>query len=149
MSFSGLRFGDPSLPATTAADPMLGRQPGGRPLGFYTGAPPRTQLFQVNVTPQVNALGAVQPPTLIVPPTTQNRFVTLAAPFLAFAILVSPEASFNTFSSFTLPPGLPYEISLPGNEQLFAVTTAPVFIALQIQVAPAIASDTERRLGPG
>jgi len=149
MSLSGLRFGDPSLPATTAADPTLGRQPGGRPLGFYTGAPPRTQLTQVNVTPNVNALGVVQQPTLIVPPTTQNRFVTLTAPLLAFAILVSSEASFNPFSSYTLPPGLPYEISLPGNEQLFAVTTSPVFVPLQIQIAPAIASDTERRLGPG
>lgn len=148
MSF-GLRFGDPSLPATTAADPALGRQPGGRPLGFYTGAPPRTQLTQVNVTPNVNALGVVQQPTLIVPATTQNRFVTLSAPLLAFAILVSPEASFNAFSSHTLLPGVPYEISLPGNEQLFAVTTAPVFVPLQIQIAPAIASDTERRLGPG
>jgi hypothetical protein len=147
--FPGFPFGDPSLPATTAADPTLGRQPGGRPLGFYTGAPPRTQLTQVNVTPNVNALGVVQQPTLIVPGTTQNRFVTLTAPVLAFTILVSSEASFNPFSSHVLPPGLPYEISLPGNEQLYAVTTAPVFVALQIQIAPAIASDTERRLGPG
>src|SRR5512135_3102908 len=106
----GLRFGEPSLPATTAADSMLGRQPGGRPLGFYTGAPPRTQLTQVNVVPRVNALGVVQQPTLIVPATTQNRFVTLTAPLIAFAILVSPEASFNPFSSYTLPAGLPYEI---------------------------------------
>jgi hypothetical protein len=152
MSLSGLRFGDPSLPATTAAmDPgaMPGRQPGGRPLGYATGAPPRTQLTQVNVTPNVNALGVVQQPTLIVPGTTQNRFVTLTAPLLAFAILVSSEASFNPFSSYTLPPGLPCEISLPGNEALYAVTTSPVFVPLQIQIAPAIASDTERRLGPG
>jgi len=147
--FGALRFGDPSLPATTAADPTLGRQPGGRPLGYYTGAPPRTQLFQINVTPQVNGLGVVQAPTPIVPATTQNRFVTLTAPLIAFAILVSPEASFNALSSYVLPPGLPYEISLPGNEALYAVTTSPVFVALQIQIAPAIASDTERRLGPG
>lgn len=140
-------FGDPSLPATTAGDRNGGRQPGGRPLGYLTGAPPRTQLVQVNVTPIMNALGVLQVPTLIVPCTPENRFITIMAPLIAFAILVSPSASFNPASSFTLPPGLPYEMSLPGNEELYAVTTSPVFVALQIQLAPAIAADTQRRLG--
>lgn len=144
----GRSFGDPSLPSTTAADRLDQRQPGGRPLGFYTGAPPRTQLLQVSVTPQVNALGVAQAPTPIVSPTRENRFITLTAPNIAFAVLVCPDSVFNALSSFTLPPGLAYEISLPGNEGLYAVTTSPVFVPLQIQIAPAIASDTERRWGP-
>lgn len=143
-----LMFGNPSLPTSTASDRADGRQPGGVPLGHYTGAPPRTQLFQVNVTPIVNALGVVQPPTLIVPETTANRFVTLTAPLIAFAVLVSPAADFKAASSFTLTVAIPYEISLPGNQALYAVTTSPVFVAIQVQIAAAIASDTERRLGP-
>lgn len=150
MAGLGLRFGEPSLPATTAADAsVVTRQPGGRPLGFYTGAPPRTQLFQVNITPQVNGLGVPQPATLVVPETRENRFVTVTAPSIAFAVLVCPSATFNPLSSFVLPPGVAYEISLPGLEALYAVTTSPVFVPIQIQIAPAIAADTERRLGPG
>lgn len=143
------RFGDPSLPSATAADGIASRQPGGRPLGFYTGAPPRTRLFQVNVTPLANALGVLQQPTLIVPETRENRFVTLTAPSIAFAVLISSEASFNALAAFVLPPGAAYEISLPGLEALYAVTTSPVFVPVQIQIAPAIAADTERRMGPG
>lgn len=142
-------LGDPSVPSVTAAMPGSFRQPGGLPLGAYTGAPSRTLLYRMNVTPMVNALGVVQAPTQIVAPVPQNRFVTLTAPSILFAVLVGPEASFNALSSFTLTAGLPYEISLPGNQALFAVTTSPVFVALQIQIAPAIAADTERRLGPG
>lgn len=145
----GYPFADPSLPSTTAADGGFERQPNARPLGYATGAPPRTRLLQVNVTPQVNALGVAQPPTLIVPETPENRFVTLTAPSIAFAVLINSDASFNPLSSFVLPPGVGYEISLPGFEALYAVTTSPVFVALQIQIAPAIAADTQRRLGPG
>ena len=96
----------------------------------------------------MNALGAVQTPTLIVPVTPPNRFITLVAPWIAFAVLINPEASMNPLSNIVLPPGLPFEIPLPGNQALYAVTTSPVFVQLQIQIAPAIASDTERRLGP-
>ena len=144
---SAVVFGNPSLPSSTASEAADGRQPGGRPLGYATGAPPRTQLFQVNVTPQVNALGVAQQATLIVPETRENRFVTLIAPTIAFAILISVGTSFNALSSFTLPPLIPYEVSLAGNQAIYAMTTSPVFVAIQVQIAPAIASDTERRLG--
>jgi hypothetical protein len=143
----GFSIGNPSLPATTAGDRADGRQPNSRPLGYDTGAPPRTQFLQVNVTPRVNALGVLQAPTLIVPATPENRFVTITAPAIAFAVLLNPSAIFTPAGSFMLPPGLPYETSLPGLEELYAVTTSPVFVALQIQLAPAIAADTQRRLG--
>lgn len=140
-------FGDPSRPSSTAADNYPSRQPGGRPLGYATGAPPRTTFLQINVTPIVNALGVAQQPTLIVPATPDNRFITITAPLVAFAVLINSAATFNPAASFTLPPGLPYELSLPGLEEIYAVTTSPVFVALQIQLAPAIAADMQRRLG--
>ena len=139
-------LGDPSVPSQTAADPRLGRQPFSQPLGQLTGAPPRTQLTQIRVTPIVNAGGIVQVPTLIVPDTRENRFITLLAPFINFSVYVSAQANFNVLSALALPVGQPYEVALPGFQKLYAVTDSPVFVALQIQIAPAIASDTERRL---
>jgi hypothetical protein len=138
-------FGDPSIPAQAAAD-RVGRQPQGRPLGSETGAPSRTSLSQMLVTPITNGAGVVQSPTKIVPCTRENRFVTLTAPFNNFAIYVNVDPNLNPRSSLALPPGLPYEITLAGNQDLWAVTDAPTFQTVRIQIAPAIASDTERRL---
>jgi hypothetical protein len=143
---AGGRIGDPSLPSQTAADPRLGRQPGGQPLGRDTGAPSRTLLTQVRVTPMVNALGVAQQPTPIVLGTRENRFITLLAPFVNFRVYIAMSANVTPLSSLALPAGIPYEISLAGGQELYAATDAPVFLSVQIQVAPAIASDTERRL---
>lgn len=143
---SAAELGDPSLPFQTAADPRSFRQPNTQPVGTLTGAPPRTQLFQLRVTPVVNSAGVLQVPTRIVPATRENRFITLVAPLTGFLIYVKSEAAFNLLSDLSLPPGLPYEISLPGNQELFAVTDAPIFLSLRVQVTAAISSDTERRL---
>jgi hypothetical protein len=139
-------LGNPTRPADTAAEAPMGRQPHSVPLGAYTGAPPRTRLLQIPVTPLVNALGIPQQPTVIVPETRGNRFVTLLAPINNFSILINGDPSFNPTSSLVLPAGIPYEITLPGNQKLYAATTAPTFQLLQVQIADAIASDTERRL---
>jgi len=100
----------------------------------------------MQVTPIVNALGVPQIPTLIVPETRENRFITLIAPRNNFAIYIDGAPNLNVLSSLALPAGLPYEVSLPGNEGLWAVTDSPTFQTIQIQIAPAIASDLERRL---
>jgi hypothetical protein len=140
-------FGDPSVPGQSASGPERGRfQPNSQPVGWNTGAPPATRLTQVPVTPIVNGAGIIQQPTLIVPETRENRFVILTAPFVAFVIYINDAANFNVQSSLSLTPGLPYEVSLQGGQKLYAVTDAPVFLPLRVQIAAAIASDTERRL---
>ena len=144
LNFRG--FNDPSLPGQVATDPRSLRQPNAQPLGANTGAPPATRLLQLQVTPIANNAGVLQQPTLIVPETRENRFVILTAPFVTFRIYVNPAANFGTQSSFPLPPGLPYEISLQGGQKLYAVTDSPVFLSLAIQITAAISSDTERRL---
>jgi hypothetical protein len=142
-----VNFADPSMAGQAASPSDRSRfQPNTQPLGFYTGAPPVTRLTQLPVTPIVNGAGVIQQPTLIVPETRENRFVILTAPFVAFSIYVNIDANFNVQSSLSLTPGLPYEISLQGGQKLYAVTDAPVFLLLRIQIAAAIASDTERRL---
>jgi hypothetical protein len=146
MLRSARGFGEPSMPEQAAADRFAPRQPNSYPLGTLTGAPPRTRVLQVLVTPIVNALGVPQPPTMIVPETRENRFITLTPPISAFTVYVNTEAQFNVLSALALTPGVPYEIALAGNQALYAVTNAPTFQALQVQIAPAISSDTERRL---
>lgn len=141
-------FRDPSLPSSTAADGPFGlvRQPNTQALGANTGAPPRTRLLQVLIVPIVNNLGIRQIPTVVVPETRENRFVILTAPFTNFSIFINGEANFDVLSSLSLPPGLPYEISLPGNQALYAVTNSPVYLSLRVQIASAMSGDIERRL---
>jgi hypothetical protein len=141
------QFGEPSTLSQMASMGDRARfQPNTRSVGHYTGAPPATRLTQVPVTPIANGAGIIQVPTLIVPETRENRFIILTAPFVAFAIYVNIDANFNVQSSLSLIPGLPYEITLQGGQKLFAVTDAPVFLPLRVQIAAAIAGDTERRL---
>jgi hypothetical protein len=142
-----VQFRDPSMPGQTAASGERTRfQPNTQPLGHYTGAPPATRLTQVPVTPIVNGAGLIQQPTLIVAETRENRFITLTAPLVAFSIYINDAANFSVQSSLSLTPGIPYEVSLQGGQKLYAVTDAPVFLPLRVQIAAAIASDTERRL---
>jgi hypothetical protein len=144
LELSGFR--DPSQPHDVAADTCATRQLNSQSLGFMTGAPPRTLLSQVLVIPIVNGAGVLQVPTMIVPATRENRFVTLTAPLILFSVYVNGEANFSTLSALSLPPGTAYEISLPGNQALYAVTDSPVFVSLRVQIASALAGDTERRL---
>lgn len=142
MSFA---FGERG-PLDVAANSQFARQPNTQPVGTNTGAPPNTQLLQLPVTPIVNALGVVQVPTLIVPPTRENRFAILTAPFVGFTIYVNTTPNLSTQTNLALPPGLPYEISLQYDQGLWAVTDSPVFLSLRVQIAAALASNTERRI---
>lgn len=135
-------FGEPSRPRDTAAE--IGRpQPFSQPLGQSTGAPPQTVLRQVVVVPYG------QQATCVVPATRENRFVTLTAPKSNFAIFISGVEAVNPNFGLPLPQGLPYEVSLPGNQAIYAVSDAPgITLKLNVQIASALAGDLERRLTP-
>lgn len=106
---------------------------------MLTGAPAPTYLAAVQVAP---ATGGV--PTKVVTKTRENRFAKLIAPIAPFAIYIG-DSGVNVNSGLALPPGIPFEITLPGNQELYAVTDAPVSMVLRVQVAAAISGNVERR----
>lgn len=112
--------------------------PNSQPAGMLTGAPTRTQFLNVQITPGVA--------TLIVPQTRENRFVTLLASISVFSIFIGDSAGISTLNGLALPNGLPFEVPLPGNQALYAVSDALVRLQLRVQIAPAITGDIERRL---
>jgi len=132
-------LGEPSRPRDTAVKVGVPRaQPFSQPLGTLTGAPPHTRLFTVSVAPTA---------TCIVQETRENRFVTLIAPVSNFAIYISGYASVSPTFGMALPAGIPYEISLPGNQSIYAITDAPgIALQLSVQTAAALVGDLERRL---
>jgi hypothetical protein len=114
-------------------------QPNAQPLGALTGAPPPTVIKVVQILP-ATALGA---PTLIVPPTRDSRVVSLLAPFVGFSIFIGKSGV--KVGDLSLPPGLPWDIVLPGFDEMYAVTDAPVFLPLRVQIASILIGDRERR----
>ena len=121
--------------------PGFGTQPGGRqvnaePHGARTGAPTRTVVRGISV-----AVGNVA--TQIVPDTVENRVVTVIAPNVAWSVFVGGEGVGP--SGFALPAGLPHDLVLPGGQSLYAVQNGPVPVQLQVQIAPILVGDTERR----
>jgi hypothetical protein len=135
-------FRDPSTPTATAADRGLQRpQPNSGPLGQYTGVPPATRLLTSSVAP------AGRQAVCLVPKTRENRFVILTAPNIAFTIFIASSQAVGPSIGMPLPAGIPYEISLPGNQEIFATSNAPVSLDISVQIAPALAGDLERNLG--
>ncbi len=92
----------------------------------------------------VPAMGAS---AIAVTPTRENRFVTLIAPAVGFTIYVGQTESVGVNNGLVLPPGQPYEISLPGKQALFLSSNAPVSLRVSVQIAAALAGDLERKLG--
>lgn len=135
-------LGDPSTPTSVATEISSRTQPNSVELGHYTGVPPQTQLKNELVAP----FGANPTATCIVPATRENRFVILTAPLVGFSIFVGDSSGASPTQGIALPPGLPYEITLPGNQSLYAVTDAPTYLRVRVQVAAAITGDLERRL---
>ncbi len=103
-----------------------------------TGAPVRTRLYS-----QPIAAGTKQ--TMIVTGTKENRVAILLAPIVGFYVFIG-DAGVGVRNGFQLPPGQPYEVILPGLQELFAVTNSPVSLQLQIQVAPVLMAERERRM---
>ena len=120
---------------------MLESQPGIRqanaqPSGTRTGAPPRTVFKSLQVAP-----GSV--PTIVVDEGRENRVVTILAPNVPFSIYIGGEGV--NVSSMPLVAGLQVEVVLPGYQALFAVSDAPVFLQIGVQIAGIPLGDTERK----
>jgi hypothetical protein len=132
------RLGNPSIPADVAARGGYA-QPNSQPLGSDTGAPPQTSLKTVNVPPQGQYATAV-------PPTRENRFVTFVAPSVGFTIYIGMTEGVTATNGMPLPPGTPYEVSLPGMQAIYVSSNAPVHLQVTVQIAAALAGDLERKL---
>jgi hypothetical protein len=126
--------------------PAFQPTPNSEPLGALTGAPVRTILRSYQIIPS-SAVGARgNEATLIVPETAANRVIILLAPTVNFRIYVG-DSGVNPGIGFALPPGQPYETILPGLQGLYAVTDAPVFLRLQVQIAPILYAEQQRKVG--
>ncbi len=147
-------LGEPSggvtLAAVSGAAPggsgyVNGSVPGGQvnsvPLGSQTGAPPNTQLKGYQVVPY-GAVGRGQSPTLIVEADRANRVAIITAPFVGFSVYVGTAGVKP--GDLSIPPGLPYEVILPGGQELYAVTDAPVYLPLRVQIAAVLVGERER-----
>lgn len=115
------------------------------PLGARTGAPPRTRLFTVQVIPFSAVGGPTRAEsTMITGPEPPNRVVVLTAPAIGFLIYVG-DAGVSPNGGLALPPGQQYEFVLPGGQPLYAVSNAPVYVPLAVQIAAILAGDRERQ----
>jgi hypothetical protein len=118
--------------------------PNSEPLGAKTGAPPRVRFYSTKIIPftAIGVRGAE--PTQIIPPTPPNRLITLTAPFVGFTIYIG-DSGVSPTTGLALPPGRDYQAQLVGLQELYAVTDAPIYMTLQIQVSPILFAERERK----
>lgn len=149
---AGAGFQDEDLngpPGTNAAAnpqrPQDGQQIGTAPLGISTGAPPWVRFRTYLVTPNA-AIAQNSGPTLVVPGDRASRLVSFTAPLVGFSIFVGDSGvrADPGGSGLALPPGLTYQIPIPGNQEIYAVTDSPVFLPLRVQIGPLLVGDRER-----
>jgi hypothetical protein len=121
------------------------------PLGAYTGAPPRASFRTAQVVPfsfvQQVSQGISSQATKIVDGERASRSILLTAPFVGFSIFIAEDPTVRPGTGLRLPPGLPYPLELPGGQALYAVTDAPVYLSLSVQVTPLMVGDRERMQG--
>lgn len=141
LGTSGNVSGGPAL--SVRATPGYQPAPNSEPLGAMTGAPPRTQFYSRPIIPASQLGAAGGSPTLIVAGTAPNRVAILTAPLIGFTVYIG-DAGVTPQNGLALTPGLNYEAVLVGLQELYAVTDAPVFVPLQIQVAPVLMAERER-----
>ena len=133
-------LGNPSAAEfSIAPGPGLG-QVGAEVLGSLTGAPPYTKTAKLLIAP----FDGNREPARIVAAHRQSRVITLSAPVVGFTIFVGG-SDVQPGVGIALPPLIPYDFILPGYQELYAVTDAPVFLPLQLQIAPLLIGDRERR----
>jgi hypothetical protein len=141
----GGAFGNPGPGVVgVRATPNMVPAPNSEPLGAKTGAPPHVRFYSTLVIPfsAIGVRGAE--PTQIVPPTPPNRVVILTAPLVAFTIYIG-DSGVSPTTGLALTPGLNYEALLVGLQELYAVTDAPVYLPLQIQISPVLFAERERK----
>lgn len=136
--------GAPGMPGVRAT-PGFEPTPNSEPTGALTGAPPRSRAFQARVIPATAVGVNSQTPTRIAMATRENRIAILLAPAVGFTVYVG-ESGVTPQTGLPLPAGLPYEVLLVGNQELFAVTDAPVFIMVGVQISSVLLADRERKL---
>jgi hypothetical protein len=137
-------MGGGQAPGTRATPQMP--TPNSEPLGSLTGAPPHVRFYSTSVIPY-SAVGVKgTEPTQIVPGTSPNRVVTLTAPLVMYTIYIG-DSGVSPSNGLALTPGLSYDATLVGLQELFAVTDAPFYMRLQIQIAPILFAERERKLG--
>lgn len=131
-------FGIPGFAPGTRATPGVIPSPNSEPVGALTGVPPRTQLYQRMVTADAGK---------IVPGTPENRIIVVTAPFVNFTVYVGSDASVGPATGVALTPGIPYDITLTGLAELYAVTDAPIPIPVSVQVSIVLMAERQRIVG--
>lgn len=116
--------------------PVSSMPPGSELLGEETGAPPHTVFRGIQIAPGRN-------PTRIAEPARPNRVVIIIAPLIGFRFYVGTVGV--KVGDLEITPGIPYDCVLPGLQELYAVTNAPVPLSLSVQIAPILIGDRERR----
>ena len=141
---AGGGFGNPGGIVGVRATPNQVPAPNSEPLGAKTGAPPHVRFYSTLVIPfsAIGVRGAE--PTQIIPPTPPNRVCILTAPLVSFTIYIG-DSGVSPATGLALTPGLNYEALLVGLQELYAVTDAPVFLPLQIQISPVLFAERERK----
>jgi len=114
------------------------------PLGSLTGAPPWARLERIQVIPYTAVGAAGRQATVLAPAQRQNRVIVCTAPAVGFAVYVGDSGVRPGFA-FQLPPGLAYDVIIPGGQILYAVTDAPSYLPVQVQNAALLTGGTERR----
>ncbi len=133
----GGALGTRHTPGVTAA-------PNSEPVGAETGAPPHTRFFNVQVIPfSVISVKNAQP-SQVVQATRENRVALLTAPAVGFVVYVG-DTGVSPQRGMALIPGTVTEIILVGGQDLYAVTDAPCFLALQVQISIVLMAEQERR----
>ncbi len=120
--------------------------PNSEPTGYITGAPVRTIFRSYQIIPAsavANVKGAEA--TLIVPGTASNRLVVMRAPLVNFRIYIG-DSGVTPKTGFALPPGLPHDAVIPGLQDIYAVTDAPVYLSLQVQISMVLAAEQQRKV---
>jgi hypothetical protein len=124
-------------PAGVRVSPGYQPTPNSEPMGSITGVPVRTRLYSFPLL----AGASVQ----IISGTRENKIVLITPPDVGFTVYVG-EAGVTPQTGFALQPGTEKEIILAGFQEIYAVSDAPVTLRLQIEVAPILLAERERRL---
>lgn len=133
-------LGSPGLiPGVRATPNVYEPVPNAEPAGANTGAPPRTRLYSRLVAP-----ASTRKPTLIVAGTPENRIAIITSPAIGFTVFVGDSAGVTPLDGLPLPPGLNYEIPLPGLQDLYAVTNSPAYVRVGVLVSIVLAAERQR-----